>query len=316
MRLGHGNTLAKAGRPQPIGVHVNEELAAALPVLGERADLHDLTLRANRDISICAVVRAGDDLGSDEAADLPEPRYGRSGSHDRTSAIENQPDLALAGRNRRLVDESKQAASLPTRREALLRWLRDACDDAKVEAAVGAEGNGDLDLDVEEVGHEEVAVIIERQAGVATCVSQVVVVPDQLRGPGLAAIEAHALEQPGRRLIHVRNDHDVLRIGRVDRHCLLGLVGKPLADIDVGWVFRDELQLPAGPSGASRSGNKRGDDKTDRKAAVNWLRRMFSSFFERDAGGLARLLDFANGRWCSSSWSESAGKGPARSWRA
>ena len=129
-----------------------------------------------------------------------------------------------------------------------------------MEAAIGAEGDRDLELDIVEVGHEEIAVAVERQTGIATGVSQVVVVPDQLRGPGRAAVEAHALEQPRRRMVHVRDDHDVFRIGWVNRHRLLGLVAWPLADVDVRRP-RGEPQSTAGSSGTDRSDHKRDDDE-------------------------------------------------------
>ncbi len=124
-------------------------------------------MRADGDVAVGAVVRAGDDLGGDEAADLPQSRYGRSRGHDRTSAIEHHPDLALASRDRRLVNEPEQAASLPARRQVLPLRLRDVRDEVEVEAAVSAESDGNLDLGVVEVGQEEVAVVVERQAGVA-----------------------------------------------------------------------------------------------------------------------------------------------------
>ncbi|MFL5663433.1 MAG: hypothetical protein ACJ8BW_19135, partial [Ktedonobacteraceae bacterium] len=181
MRVSHGYPFAEAGRSQSIGVHVHEERAAALPALGERADLHDLSLRANSDITVCAVVRALDDFGGDEVANLPEPRYGRSRGNHRTSAVDHNPDLALTCRDRRLIDEPEQAASLSACGQARFRRLRDVRDEVEVKTAVSAEGDGDLVLDVVEVGQEEVAVTVKRQAGVATRVFQVVVVPDQPR---------------------------------------------------------------------------------------------------------------------------------------
>src|SRR5258706_446395 len=161
--------------------------------------------------------------------------------------VDHNPALALTCRDRRLVDEPEQAASLPTCRQARFWRLRDVRDEVEVEAAVSAEGDGDLVLDVVKVGQEEVAEAVKRQAGVATRVSQVVVVPDQPRGPGRAAVEAYCREHPGCRVVHVRDDYNVVRVGWVDRHRLLGLIARPLADIDVRW-YRVKPRLSAGSS--------------------------------------------------------------------
>src|SRR6266852_3728655 len=53
---------AETSRPQPVGVHIHEELAAALPALGERADLHEITPRADCHVPVRAVVSDRDDI--------------------------------------------------------------------------------------------------------------------------------------------------------------------------------------------------------------------------------------------------------------
>ncbi|HEX6478316.1 MAG TPA: hypothetical protein VF043_05690 [Ktedonobacteraceae bacterium] len=233
--VSHVHPRIKACWPQPIGIDVHEDLATALPALSERAGLHDLTCWTDGDIAVGTVVGARDDFRGDEAANLPESRYGCSRSHDRTSAVEYDPDLALCGCDRGLVDESEQAPSLSARRQALalLRGLRDIRDRLEVEAAIGAESDGDHIPHVEEIGEEEVAVVVERQAWITTGGTQIIVIPDQGRRPGRATVEAHALEQPGCRKVHVRDDDDILPVGRIDSDCFLGLVGMPLADVDV-----------------------------------------------------------------------------------
>ena len=129
-----------------------------------------------------------------------------------------------------------------------------------METAIGAERDGDHISYVVQVGEEKVAVLVERQARITTGGAQVVVVPDQSRGPCRAAIEAHGLKHASRRKIHVRDNHNVLGVGRVDGHGLLRLVGMPLADIDVR-RHRVVSHWFDDPSGASQNRDKRGDPK-------------------------------------------------------
>src|SRR5512132_1915951 len=54
---GDEDAVAEAGRPEPIGVDVDEELATALAALGQGADLHHLSRRTDRAVAVGAVVR-------------------------------------------------------------------------------------------------------------------------------------------------------------------------------------------------------------------------------------------------------------------
>src|SRR5262249_10307237 len=62
----------EAGGTEAVGIDVDEELAATLAGLGQRADLHDLPARTDRDVAVGAVVRAGRDLVRRERADLSQ----------------------------------------------------------------------------------------------------------------------------------------------------------------------------------------------------------------------------------------------------
>src|SRR5947207_380794 len=65
----------------------------------------------------------------------------------------------------------------------------DVADEPEVQAAIRAQRDGYGVLDLEQVGQEQVAELVEGEARVAAGVTEVVVVADQLRGPGPAAVE-------------------------------------------------------------------------------------------------------------------------------
>ena len=50
------DTVPEPGRAEPVGIYVHEDLAPALPGLGQAAGLHHLTGRADGDIAVSAVV--------------------------------------------------------------------------------------------------------------------------------------------------------------------------------------------------------------------------------------------------------------------
>src|SRR5262249_24032328 len=110
MRLGYEDAVAKAGGSQPVGVHIFEDLAAALAALVEAADLHHLACRTDSDVAVGAVVGAGDDLDGVEGADLPQTSHGRASGPQGPAGVEDQPDFARAGGNRRLVHKAEEAA--------------------------------------------------------------------------------------------------------------------------------------------------------------------------------------------------------------
>jgi hypothetical protein len=132
-----------------------------------------------------------------------------------------------------LIDEAEQSF-LAGALAVALPDARDVRDQVEVETPVRRQRDGQRVLDIEEVGQEEVAVAVEREARVAARVAEVVVVADQLCRPRVAAVEADALEHAGNREVDVRDLDDVLRIRRVDGDRLLRLVRVALADVDVG----------------------------------------------------------------------------------
>ena len=255
------NSVAEAERAEPVRVDAREELAAALAALGERADLHHLAARADRDVAVGAVVRARDDLAGEEGADLPEPGDGRAGREHRPAGVDDHPHLSLRRRDRRLVDEAEEAAV-------------DVRDHVEAEAAVDAERDRDGVLGLVEVGQEEVAVLVEREARVAARVAEVVVDADQPLRPRRAPVEAdrgeHARRQPDLLVADVRHDDDVVRVRRIDGDRLLRLLARPLADVD---VRRRADDGPGGPDAARprREQRCRSDKRGDEKRALHVL---------------------------------------------
>ncbi len=95
---GDEDAVAEPGRSEAVRVDVDEELAAALPALGQRADLHHLAGGADRDVAVGAVVGSWDDLARDERTDLAEPGDRRAGGEHRPAGVEDDPHLALGRR--------------------------------------------------------------------------------------------------------------------------------------------------------------------------------------------------------------------------
>ncbi len=99
-------------------------------------------------------------------------------------------------------------------------------------AAVRAQGSLDaLALRVE-VDQEEVAVVVECQARVAAGHTEPVTVADDVRLPRRPAVVGDGREEATPEL-DIRDDGDVVGVGRVGGDGRLRLVADPLADVDV-----------------------------------------------------------------------------------
>ncbi len=229
----------ESGRAEPVRIYVHEDLAPALPGLSQAAGLHHLAGRADRNVAVGTVVGPGHHLDRDEGADLTESGDRGAGGGHRAARVEHHPDLVVRRRDGGLVDETEQPAVIPARLLARQAGLGDVGDHMEGEPAVGAERDRDLILHLVQVRHEQVPVAVEGQARVAASIAERVTGAqgDQLPGPRLAAVEADALEHPGRQpglgMAHVGHRHDVAGVDRVDGDRLFGLVQMPLADIDV-----------------------------------------------------------------------------------
>ena len=237
--VGHGDPGRKVGGAHPVRVDVDEQLAAALAALSQRAHLHNLPGRPDRYVAVRAVVGVGNDLAREEWAHLPDAANRRAGREQRPTRVKDHPHLAMGGGDGRLVDKAEQPTVVTTRLGRGAAGRRDdVTDEVEGQAAIRAQRDGHRVLDLEQVGHEQIAISVEGQARVAAGVAEVVVIADQLRGPGLAAVEADALEharrQSGFPVADVGHEDDVLGVRGVDCDCLLGLVEVPLADVDVG----------------------------------------------------------------------------------
>src|SRR5205814_5335152 len=62
VRVGDEHAVAEACGTESVRVDAHEQLAAALPALGQRADVHHLAAGADRDVAVRAVVRPGNYL--------------------------------------------------------------------------------------------------------------------------------------------------------------------------------------------------------------------------------------------------------------
>ena len=138
----------------------------------------------------------------------------------------------------RLIDEAEEAAAFACRLgRRSLRRRDDVRDEIEVQPTVGAERDRHDVLGLEQVGEEQIAVLVEREARIAARVAEVVVVADQASRPARATVEADGGEHPGRQprleVADVADDHDVVRVGRIDGDRLFRLVQVPLADVDV-----------------------------------------------------------------------------------
>ena len=98
MRRGDEDAVAKPGRAEAIRIDVDEQLAAALPRLGERAHLHYLPVGADRHVSVGAVVRSRDGCAGVERADPTETADCRAGGEHRAAGVEHQPHLTFGRR--------------------------------------------------------------------------------------------------------------------------------------------------------------------------------------------------------------------------
>ena len=145
----HEDAVAERRRAEAIRVDVHEQLAAALPALGEGAHLHDLAARADGDVAVRAVVRPGDDLARGRRRPTwPRPVTGAPAVTIGPPALNDDPDLAVTGGDGGLVDEPEQPAPLPRGPAAALRGRLekprtvDVGDDVEGQPAVGGEGDG------------------------------------------------------------------------------------------------------------------------------------------------------------------------------
>src|SRR5262249_34747701 len=112
VRVVDEDTAPEAGPGGPLGRPGHEELAAPPAGLGHAADLHDLAARTDRHVAVRAVVRAGHDLVRREGTDLSQTGDLRAERAHRAADVDDDPHLALAGRDRRLVDEAEEALRL------------------------------------------------------------------------------------------------------------------------------------------------------------------------------------------------------------
>src|SRR5262249_22054812 len=184
-------------------------------------------------------------LARKERPDLAEPGHRRARREHRAARVEHHPDLTVPRDDRRLVDEAEEAAVIASRlRRRPFRRSRDVRDDLERQPAVGAQRDRHGVLSLEEIGHEEVPVAIEREARVATRISERVVraETDKPPRPRLPTVETHRQEharsQTGLAVTDVREDDDVFRVCRIDGDRLLRLVEVPLAYVDVEWGRR------------------------------------------------------------------------------
>ena len=258
MRSGDKYSIAKFGRSQTVGVDVDEQLSAALTALGERAHLHHLPGRSDRDIAICAVVRSGDDLSLKERTDLAQAGHRCAGGEHGSASVDDDPHLAVARGDGWLIHKSKQPAVVPARlRRRVFGRCHDVGDDVERQAPVRAERDRDLVLGLEQVGQEQIPELVERQARIAAGVAEAVVVADQAMRPGGAAVEAdgreHSRGQSCLPVSDVAHHDDVVGVGRVDGDRLFGLVEVPLASVN---VVRDACCARR----ADRSGSEHPDD--------------------------------------------------------
>ena len=159
-------------------------------------------------------------------------------SEHRTCGVEHDPDLALGGGNGRLVNIAEQTPIVAGRLLPGRLWRRrNIRNDTERQAPVRAERYRHHILDLVQVGHKEIAVLIERETGITAGVAQVVVVADDARRPRRAAVKAHSLEHSSSQscftVSYICHNHDVVAVGGIDRDRLFGLVEVSLAHIHV-----------------------------------------------------------------------------------
>ena len=237
---GDEGAIPEPGRANAVRVHVDEDLTAALPGLGQATGLHHLAEGTDRNVAVGTVVRPGDHLDRDERANRARPSDRRTRGDHRAAGVEHHPHLVLRRGDRGLIDEPEQAAAVTGR---LLRGQvgrRNVGDHVEGHTAVRAQRDGDLILHLVQVGHEQVSVLIEGQARIAARVAQLIAraAADQLPRPRGTTVETHPLEHPRGDpcldVAHVGDRHDVVRVRGIDRDGFLRLVQMPLADIDIG----------------------------------------------------------------------------------
>src|SRR5205814_7162143 len=113
------------------------EPSATLAALRERAHLHHLACRSDRDIAIRAVVGSRDDLTLRERTNLAEAGDGGTGREHGPTGVEHHPDLTLGRGDGRLVDEPKQPAIVAARLGwGALRRGHDLGGHGEVQAAI------------------------------------------------------------------------------------------------------------------------------------------------------------------------------------
>src|SRR5438552_18813430 len=95
MGFGDEHAIPEIRWPEPVRVDADEEPSATLAALRERAHLHHLACRSDRDIAVRAVVGSRDDLTLIERtnlADAGDGGYGREHAH---SGVVHQPHLTV-----------------------------------------------------------------------------------------------------------------------------------------------------------------------------------------------------------------------------
>ena len=285
MSFSDEDPVAESGGAESIRVDVDEDLAAALAALGQRADLHDLARGADRDVAVGAVVASGDDFSREEGSHAAQPGDRGARSEHRPARVEDDPDLAVGRRDSRLIDETEQSPVVAGRLLAgRLRGRVDVRDDGEGQTAVGAERDGNRVLDLKEVGHEQIPKLVEGEARVAARVAQgVVVAHDSLR-PGRTSVEADRQEHPrgqsGFAVADVGENDDVVRIRRIDRDGFFGFVKSTLTRVHVD-RRRSRARLAVGQHDEGRDQTNPSGEKQSAHRFSPFDRQDFGSYLSR-----------------------------------
>ena len=144
----------------------------------------------------------------------------------------------MAGNDGRLISETEQTAAFVASLRFGTRRFNDIGDDVETESAIGTERNRHIIAHVEQIAKKQIAVFVERQAGVAACGAQVVVIADDASAPGGTAVETHGGEHARRWDDNIGDDDDIVRVGGIDGDRLFGFVVGKLAYVNVFWCRR------------------------------------------------------------------------------
>src|SRR5438270_5695406 len=121
-------------------IEAGEDLSAALPALGQGADVHHLAIGSDGDIAVGAIIRARHDLHCRKWPAGKQIAGSRASRDDWTAAIEYDPDVPMPGRDSGLVGKAEETPLLG-RVGVRPGRLRDVRDSRKAPAAVFAVGH-------------------------------------------------------------------------------------------------------------------------------------------------------------------------------